>query len=237
MFANSLDNKPVIPGKNGEMIRDLTQTMFDFTTNSFVPLTAYKVPPDFAMRPDLISQAVYNNTTYAEYILKYNGYSNPYTIDENDVIIIPDLNLAKQNTKTVGSAANDAEKIRNGYKYIDDVSKIALQQITKKIYGYKQQDIIKKHFNDTEFITINSIIDKMVECELKCHYCSEPMNILYDISREAKQWSVDRIDNDKGHNLNNYFLACLECNLKRRRRNDDKFLFTKQLKLIKKEDL
>lgn len=119
MFANSLDNKPVIPGKNGEMIRDLTQTMFDFTTNSFVPLTAYKVPPDFAMRPDLISQAVYNNTTYAEYILKYNGYSNPYTIDENDVIIIPDLNLAKQNTKTVGSAANDAEKIRNGYKYID----------------------------------------------------------------------------------------------------------------------
>ena len=125
----------------------------------------------------------------------------------------------------------------NGYKYSDDVSKIALQQITKKIYGYKQQDIIKKHFNDTEFITINSIIDKMVECELKCHYCSEPMNILYDISREAKQWSVDRIDNDKGHNLNNYFLACLECNLKRRRRNDDKFLFTKQLKLIKKEDL
>jgi hypothetical protein len=119
MFTNSLDNKPVITGKNGEIIRDLTQSMFDFTTNSFVPLTAYKVPADFAMRPDLISQAVYNNTAYAEYILKYNGYSNPYTINENDVIIIPDINLAKQNTKTVGSAANDSEKIRNGYKYID----------------------------------------------------------------------------------------------------------------------
>jgi hypothetical protein len=119
MFSNTLDNKPAIKGKNGEIIRDLTQTMFDFKTNSFVPMSAYKVPKDFAMKPDLISQAVYNNTAYAEYILKYNGYSNPFTIDENDVIIIPDLNLAKQNTKTVSSAANEEERIRNGYKYID----------------------------------------------------------------------------------------------------------------------
>jgi hypothetical protein len=124
----------------------------------------------------------------------------------------------------------------NNYDYIDDISKIALQQINKKIYGYKQQDIIKKLLNNDEFINLQSVIDKMVECELKCYYCSDTMSVLYDISREMKQWSVDRIDNDKGHNLNNYFLACLECNLKRRRRNDDKFLFTKQLKLIKKEE-
>jgi hypothetical protein len=125
----------------------------------------------------------------------------------------------------------------NNYNYIDEVSKIALQQINRKIYGYKQQDIIKKLLNEDDFINLQSVINKMVECELKCYYCSETMSVLYDISREMKQWSVDRIDNDKGHNLNNYFLACLECNLKRRRRNDEKFLFTKQLKLIKKEDL
>jgi hypothetical protein len=59
------------------------------------------------------------------------------------------------------------------------------------------------------------------------------MNVLYDISREMKLWTVDRINNDLGHNLDNYYLACLECNLKRRRRSDDKFLFTKQLNLIK----
>lgn len=125
----------------------------------------------------------------------------------------------------------------NNYNYIDDVSKIAVQQINKKIYGYKQQDIIKKLYNEDDFINLQSVINKMVECKLKCYYCSESMSVLYDISRESKQWSVDRIDNDKGHNLNNYFLACLECNLKRRRRNDEKFLFTKQLKLIKKVDL
>jgi hypothetical protein len=52
------------------------------------------------------------------------------------------------------------------------------------------------------------------------------MLILYDMSRESRQWTVDRIDNDKGHNMDNYHLACLECNLKRRRTNDEKFLLS-----------
>lgn len=121
----------------------------------------------------------------------------------------------------------------NNYSHFDSISKIAIQQINKKIYGYKQQDLIKKHYDENNFINLQSIIDKMVSCELKCYYCSNEMNVLYDISREMKQWSVDRIDNDLGHNLDNYYLACLECNLKRRRRSDDKFLFTKQLKLVK----
>lgn len=124
----------------------------------------------------------------------------------------------------------------NQFKPVDDVSKIALQQINRKIYGYKQQDIIKKILNEDRLITLESIIHSMIDCELKCYYCLEEMNVLYDISREGKQWSVDRIDNDKGHNLDNYYLACLECNLKRRRRSDDKFLFTKQLKIKKVSD-
>lgn len=123
--------------------------------------------------------------------------------------------------------------LSNNYNYNDDVSKIAIQQINRKIYGYKQQDIIKKLLNEKDFITLQSVVDKMVACELKCYYCSCEMNVLYDISREMKQWTVDRIDNDLGHNLTNYYLACLECNLKRRRRSDDKFLFTKQMKLVK----
>ena len=123
--------------------------------------------------------------------------------------------------------------IANKYNYNNDVSKIAMQQINRKIYGYKQQDIIKKLLNEKEFITFESVINKMIDCELKCYYCSCEMNVLYDISREMTQWTVDRIDNDLGHNLTNYYLACLECNLKRRRRSDDKFLFTKQMKLVK----
>ena len=121
----------------------------------------------------------------------------------------------------------------NDFKGYDDVSRIVFQQIKKKISCYKQQDILKKHFNSNNFIDFNKIVIKLTECELKCHYCREEMVILYDISREMKQWSVDRIDNDKGHDNDNFHLACLECNLKRRNRTDEKFLFTKQLNIVK----
>jgi len=117
----------------------------------------------------------------------------------------------------------------------DNITNIIIQQINTKIYGYKQQDILKKRFNEIEFLNFDFIIHKMIECELKCRYCKIEMNVLYDISREIKQWSVDRIDNTLGHNINNCYLSCLECNLKKRRRTDEKFLFTKQLKIIKSD--
>ena len=126
--------------------------------------------------------------------------------------------------------------LKNNFTCIDEVSKIAIQQINKKIYSYKQQDIIKKLLNEEKFLTFESIINKMNECQLKCRYCKKEMNVLYDISREMTQWSVDRIDNDKGHNIDNFHLACLDCNLKRRRRTDEKFLFTKQLNIVKQDN-
>jgi hypothetical protein len=141
-------------------------------------------------------------------------FSDEYYLYESQIKMIKDINNNNHNEK-------------------DEVIKIILQQINKKIYGYKQQDILKKKFQEKNFINLESILNKMVDCELKCYYCKCEMNVLYDISREMKQWTVDRIDNGLGHNLDNYYLACLDCNLKRRTRNDEKFLFTKQLKIVK----
>ncbi len=123
----------------------------------------------------------------------------------------------------------------NKYTSYNILSKTTIQQINKKISGYKQQDLHKHLFNKDKFIYLSSIVDKMIECNLHCYYCLQQMDVLYDISREMTQWTVDRIDNNLGHNYDNYCLACLGCNLKRRRKNDDKFLFTQQLKLVKME--
>jgi len=142
-------------------------------------------------------------------------FSNEYFEYENQMKIINDISI-------------------NEYKYKDEITKIASQQIHKKINSYKHQDILKNRLNNEKLITFISIVNKMIECQLKCRYCNDSMNVLYDISREMKQWSVDRIDNELGHNIDNFHLACLECNLKRRRRTDEKFLFTKQLNIIKK---
>ena len=125
------------------------------------------------------------------------------------------------------------EICNNNFTYFDNISKTAIQEINKKIYGYKQQDTLKKRYDEEKFLTYESVINKMLECELKCRYCKNSMNVLYDVSREMTQWSVDRVDNDFGHNIDNYHLACLECNLKRRRRTDEKYLFTKQLNIVK----
>ena len=114
-------------------------------------------------------------------------------------------------------------------------SKTMLQQIKQKISGYKRQDVIKNIWNEADFVDISHVIGKMIESNFLCYYCKEQMHVLYEVSREMKQWTIDRIDNDKGHNNDNYHLACLECNLKRRRQTDDKFLFTKQLKIIRHE--
>jgi hypothetical protein len=130
---------------------------------------------------------------------------------------------------------NDISKMNLENNLDDEITKIAIQEINKKICSYKHQDIIKKKLDIDAFIDFNSVIDKMIECELKCRYCNCIMSVLYDRSREMKQWSVDRIDNDKGHNKDNFHLACLDCNLKRRCRTDEKFLFTKQLNIVKKD--
>ncbi len=56
---------------------------------------------------------------------------------------------------------------------------------------------------------------------------------MYDSVREKKQWTLDRINNDLGHHNDNTVVCCLECNLKKGTMNDEKFKFTKQLRIKK----
>lgn len=113
------------------------------------------------------------------------------------------------------------------------VAKIALQQIHRKLYGYAQQDQTKSNYCVDKFLTLAVILRSMLDCALRCHYCSVQMSVLYDLSREGTQWTVDRINNQEGHNVDNFYLACLDCNLKRRCRSDAKFFSYKQMVLVK----
>jgi hypothetical protein len=109
------------------------------------------------------------------------------------------------------------------------------QEIERKISSYKHQDLLKNKYNETEFINLDCILKKLIDTDMQCYYCNCQVLVLYEIVRELTQWSVDRINNDKGHNKDNFVIACLNCNIKRRTTNSNKFLFTKQLNLIKKD--
>jgi hypothetical protein len=105
--------------------------------------------------------------------------------------------------------------------------------IKTKICSYRQQDILKKKLNKALLVKFEEVINLLNTCELKCCYCAQEVYILYEKVREMKQWSLDRINNDIGHNAGNLVIACLECNLKRRRTNKDAFMFTKNMVIIK----
>ena len=118
----------------------------------------------------------------------------------------------------------------------NDINKerqMIVSHIKTKLSSYKQQDILKKKFSTQDFVSYSDVIGLLTESNMKCYYCSCETYLLYEIVREMKQWSLDRINNDIGHNKNNLVICCLECNLKRRRTNKDAFFFTKNLKIQK----
>ena len=109
-----------------------------------------------------------------------------------------------------------------------------IRQINNKIYGYRSQDIEKKILCEEKLMNLQNVLDLMINCENKCFYCKENVNVLYEYVREPKQWTLERLDNKYGHNNDNVVIACLYCNLRRKTMYHERYIFTKQLNIIKK---
>lgn len=110
------------------------------------------------------------------------------------------------------------------------------RQIQYKINGYKGQDIKKSLYDPALFINYDYVVSLLHQKSLRCFYCKEQTWLLYNAVREAKQWTLDRIDNSVGHNRGNVEIACLICNLRRRTMYHERYVFTKQLNLVKLND-
>jgi len=121
------------------------------------------------------------------------------------------------------------EKKREKREHCDFI----IRQINQKIYGYKAQDIEKDKLNEEKLVNIDNVLELMIQCENKCYYCKETVNVLYEYVREPKQWTLDRLDNDYGHNNDNVVISCLSCNLRRKTMHPERYVFTKQLNILK----
>ena len=108
------------------------------------------------------------------------------------------------------------------------------EEIKKKINGYKNQDVKKQRHNPEKLISLEDTIEVLVSSKLKCHYCKENVRLFYDNVREKEQWTLERIDNSIGHFKENVVVSCLECNLKRRCIDTDRFKYSKSFTNIKK---
>lgn len=78
-------NKP--DGTSEQYVDLLTKSCKEFESSD---VDAIIVNEHYVARPDLISLAVYGTDEYADIICKYNGISNPFELNENDVILLPD---------------------------------------------------------------------------------------------------------------------------------------------------
>jgi hypothetical protein len=106
------------------------------------------------------------------------------------------------------------------------------KEVERKLNGYKNQDIKKKIYYKN-VISYEECLEKLVISKLKCYYCRKDCLLAYENVREDKQWTLDRIDNSIGHIKDNVVICCLKCNLKKRTMNDEKFKFSKQMRIIK----
>ena len=172
---------------------------------------------------------LYNNSN--------NNHNNDNNIDKTDISnnirkktsdIIKKLNITEN---------NDIFDIKNQIILINKLfidenfieKNILIQEIKNKINSYKQQDTKKNSYESEHLITLDNVIQKLVECKLKCYYCNKNLCIFYKKIRDNDQWTLDRINNYDEHSNDNTFISCLQCNLQRRRKNSEKFKFSKQL--------
>jgi len=83
MQFNTLNNKKLVDGR----FKFTRPTLVFLETNETI--AEHIVTEDQVGRIDLISLLYYRNANYCDYILKWNGISNPFSLKFGDVINIP----------------------------------------------------------------------------------------------------------------------------------------------------
>lgn len=119
MFTNTIDNKQTIVDPNGNTIIDFTTSVFADNVYAQSQPNAKHINETYQMRPDKIAYAEYKTTDSAEFILKYTGISNPFSLDKDDIIIIPEESIAKAQMRDMKAEEKTSrvQQIRNYFKF------------------------------------------------------------------------------------------------------------------------
>ncbi len=120
---------------DGESIVDLTASTFSFGRSVSI-IGSGIVSSDLEMRPDLVAQIYYGDDSKLDYILKFNGISNPFSLEAGTVLLIGDMKDMQQNF--IKGDNNDPEKkvIDIRKKFFDE------NRLSKK--DVKRLELIKK---------------------------------------------------------------------------------------------
>lgn len=116
-----LERKPTFTKLNGDIILDLTVNSINYNYEPRV-IDAFRLDDSMTMRPDLMSIEAYSEPDFWDLILKFNSVSNPFSILNGDLMLIPDLSDMRDQLAPVGKDLNTIDAVRKQYI---DVSKKA----------------------------------------------------------------------------------------------------------------
>lgn len=130
--------------RNGKTYYDLMSKSFNYKADKeggFIIVNKY-----YVARPDLISLAIYGDDKYADIICKVNGISNPFEMNEDDLIYLP-----------------SHEYIMEACKYRNDPSDFVDDEkdtLKKKITSFQKKINQKRSPNEQLEGQHNFVIDK-----------------------------------------------------------------------------
>ena len=135
-----------IVDRNGESFIDLLSKSY----NKDKPITGtfLCVNKLYIGRPDLISLAVYNSDEYADIICKVNGISNPFELNEDDMIFIPSQDYIDHVCKFYNE--------NSGFINEDD----ELNENDKLLNNYQKKEDERRAPNEQKVGDVNYVIDK-----------------------------------------------------------------------------
>ena len=142
-----LNRKPLI-NLDGEQCYDLLAPIYKI--NSVYKPKLIIVNEYYVARPDLLSFAIYGDDKYADIICKVNGISNPFEMNENDTIILPNIEWLNECLDTNVPAS----------KLVEDEDTDTIQD-TDKYNFQKRRDELRSP-NEQTLGDSNYVIDKSI---------------------------------------------------------------------------
>lgn len=84
--------------------------------------------------------------------------------------------------------------------------------IQNMISSSRQHDEEFNRYNISNFITYDHVYGLIIQADNKCFYCIKPIQyILY----KEDMATIERLENNIGHDIGNCVIACRSCNLRR----------------------
>lgn len=133
LYHQIVGNKPKF---NSEELNDLIINLCSqtFIIPAKAQYSMFITTPDYIARPDLVSQYLYNTTQYTDIICKLNGISNPFELNDGQILICPD------------GADIDKFYLKSEEDYVDDINNTP---DNSKLPQQKQVSDKKRSANDS----------------------------------------------------------------------------------------